>query len=194
MLKKPITFSDLDGNSVTKDFYFHLSKAEFTEMELSTPGGLEEFLKGIISRDDRPAIIKAYKDLILASYGIRHEDNIRFEKSKEIRDAFEQTDAFSVLFFELLTGVGAADAFMRGIMPADIAAKLPPSDKLELAEKRLSGAIFGEETSAKPKALEEYTEAELMAMSWSEFDILLATAPGKNIPKNVLLVAMRKPK
>jgi len=40
MLKKSITYSDLDGNSVTDDFYFNLSKSELVEMELSEKDGL----------------------------------------------------------------------------------------------------------------------------------------------------------
>ena len=35
MLKKTISYTDYDGNQRTEDFYFNLSKAEITEMELS---------------------------------------------------------------------------------------------------------------------------------------------------------------
>ena len=35
MLKKTIKYTDYDGNEREEDFYFNLSKAEITEMELS---------------------------------------------------------------------------------------------------------------------------------------------------------------
>lgn len=38
MLKKTVTFTDYNGTERTQDFYFHLSKAEITEMEMSTVG------------------------------------------------------------------------------------------------------------------------------------------------------------
>ena len=33
MLKKSITYKNLNGQEVTEEFYFHLSKADFIEME-----------------------------------------------------------------------------------------------------------------------------------------------------------------
>ena len=40
MLKKTIQFQDFNGNSRTEDFYFNLTQAEVTELELSVDGGL----------------------------------------------------------------------------------------------------------------------------------------------------------
>ena len=44
MLKKTITYTDFDDNERTEDFYFHLSKAEIAEMELSENGGLVKLI------------------------------------------------------------------------------------------------------------------------------------------------------
>ena len=38
MFKKTITYTDFNGNERTEDFYFHLSKAELAEMDLSKAG------------------------------------------------------------------------------------------------------------------------------------------------------------
>ena len=40
MLKKSITFENLNGGKVTLDFYFGINKAELTKLELSYEGGL----------------------------------------------------------------------------------------------------------------------------------------------------------
>lgn len=127
MFKKTITYRDVDGAPITEDFYFHLSKAEIAEMELSRKGGLSEFLKEIVASDDGKAIISTFKDIVSKSYGVRSEDKKRFIKSQELSDEFMQTDAFSELFIELVTDADASSAFIRGIVPMDLTAGLASS-------------------------------------------------------------------
>lgn len=120
MLKKTITYTDYNGVERTEDFYFNLNKAEIMEMELSVNGGLAESIKQIIDAKDAPAIIKIFKDLVLKAYGEKSPDGKRFIKSDEIRAAFEQTEAYSILFMELATNSEAAANFVNGIVPADM--------------------------------------------------------------------------
>jgi hypothetical protein len=127
MFKKTITYRDLEGTPITEDFYFHLSKAEIAEMELSRKGGLSEFLKEIVASEDGKAIIETFKEIVVKSYGIRSPDKKRFIKSKEISDEFLQTDAYSELFIELVTDAESSAAFIRGIVPIDLAAGLASS-------------------------------------------------------------------
>lgn len=117
MLKKTITYTDYNGNERTEDFYFNLTKAEAMEMEMSTAGGLETYVKRITDAQDAPAIIKVFKELILKAYGEKSLDGKRFEKSREISNAFAQTEAYSELFMELATNADAASKFVNGIMP-----------------------------------------------------------------------------
>ncbi len=125
MLKKTITYVDYDGNTRTEDFFFNLSKAELTEMELSTAGGLEAMLKRIVDARDGGRIIALFKDLILRSYGEKSLDGKRFIKSKELSDAFSQTEAYVELFMELSTDADKASEFVKGILPAGLAENLP---------------------------------------------------------------------
>jgi hypothetical protein len=124
MLKKTITYRDFDDNERTEDFYFNLTKAELTEMETSTEGGLTKSLEKLISEKDNTRIVKIFKDLVLRSYGIKSPDGKRFIKNQEIRDAFEQTQAYSDLFMELSTDAVASTAFVNGIIPASLKDKL----------------------------------------------------------------------
>lgn len=121
MLKKTITYNDYNGAERTEDFYFNLSKAEVTEMELSTTGGLAEMITKIVAAQDAPAIIKVFKDLVLKAYGEKSADGKRFIKSEELATAFSQTEAYSILFMELATDADAASKFVNGIIPADMA-------------------------------------------------------------------------
>lgn len=117
MLKKTITYTDYDGNERTEDFYFNLTKAEVAEMEMSHTGGMEKMLRKIVAEKDSKRIVEVFKDLILRSYGEKSADGKRFIKNQELRDAFAQTEAYSVLFMELATDAEAAAAFVNGILP-----------------------------------------------------------------------------
>lgn len=120
MLKKTITYTDYNGVERTEDFYFNLNKAEIMEMELSVNGGLAEMIKQIINTNDAPAIVKTFKELVLKAYGEKSPDGKRFIKSDELREAFEQTEAYSILFMELATNSDAASNFVNGIVPSDM--------------------------------------------------------------------------
>ena len=120
MLKKTIEYSDFNGTPRKEDFYFNLSKAEVMEMEMSKKGGLAEEIQRIVAAQDAPAIIQVFKDLLLKSYGVKSPDGRRFIKSQELRDDFEQTEAYSILFMELATDADAAAKFVNGIVPADM--------------------------------------------------------------------------
>ena len=117
MLKKTITYTDYDGNSRTEDFYFNLSKAEVMEMELGTTGGMTKMLEKIVAEQDSKRIVETFKTIILKAYGEKSPDGKRFVKNDEIRDAFEQTEAYSELFMELATNAESASAFINGITP-----------------------------------------------------------------------------
>lgn len=124
MLKKTIEYSDFNGTQRKEDFYFNLSKAEVMEMEMSKKGGLAEEIQRIVAAQDAPAIIQVFKELILKSYGVKSPDGRRFIKSQEIRDDFEQTEAYSILFMELATDADAAAKFVNGIVPADMSQEI----------------------------------------------------------------------
>lgn len=134
MLKKTITYTDYNGVERTEDFYFNLSKAEIAEMELSTEGGFAEMIQRIVNAKDAAAIVDIFKKMILKAYGIKSDDGKRFMKSKDISEAFSQTEAYSQLFIELSTNADAGAAFVKGIMPADmVAAAEPNRQNLSLA-------------------------------------------------------------
>lgn len=134
MIKKTITFMDLDGNEVVEDFWFNLSKAELTELKYSEQGGLDVFIKNIIATRDSKRLIEMFKKLILMSYGERGLDGKRFVKSEEISTAFSQTDAFTNLFMELVTDDTKAAEFVVGVLPSDLASQIDMKNLPTIAE------------------------------------------------------------
>ena len=120
MLKKTVTYVDYNGVERTEDFYFNLSRAEVTEMELSVRGGLSAMLDELIKSGDNARIVEIFKDLVLRSYGEKSADGKRFVKSKELSEAFSQTEAYSEIFMELSLDEKAAAAFVNGILPSNL--------------------------------------------------------------------------
>ena len=121
MLKKTITYEDFNGDEVSEDFFFHLSKAELVEMELSHEDGLSEALQRIIAAKDGKGIVTEFKNIILSAYGKRSSDGKRFVKNADVREEFESSEAYSTLFMELVTDTDAAIEFINGIVPSGLA-------------------------------------------------------------------------
>ena len=121
MLKKNIKYVDYDGNERTEDIYFNLNKAEVIELQLGTVGGLTKTLEKIVQEKDTSRIIEYFKTIILKAYGEKSADGRRFIKSQELRDAFEQTEAYSELFMELARDAKMAAEFINGVLPKEAA-------------------------------------------------------------------------
>lgn len=124
MLKKTITYTDYNGVERTEDFYFNLTMAELTKMELGIKGGLGNMLKKIIMAQDTPAIINVIEDLLQKSYGVKTSDGKGFRKTKEALEDFMSTEAYSILYMELVSDDEAAAKFVKAIIPADLAQKV----------------------------------------------------------------------
>lgn len=119
MITKTIKYTDYNGVEREEPFLFNLTKAELMEMEMSIEGGLTEMIQKIIKTQNSPEIIKIFKELILKAYGEKSADGRRFIKSKELSEAFSQTEAYSQLFMELATDDVKAAEFFNGVIPAD---------------------------------------------------------------------------
>jgi hypothetical protein len=121
VLKKTITYTDFNDEEVSEDFFFHLSKAELVELELSHQGGLSAAMERIVAAEDGKAIIAEFKNIILSSYGQKSLDGKRFVKNAQLREEFESSEAYSALFMELVMDADAAADFVNGIIPQGMA-------------------------------------------------------------------------
>ena len=172
MIKKTLTYQDLDGNTVEEEFYFSLSMPEITMMEVSHANGLEEYLQSIIKSKDGAAIITAMQDMVAMSVGKRSENGRFVEKSELITQSFMQSGAYEEFFLELVTNADAASEFITGIVPKDMAARI---------EARTSGV----------ETKKEYTDEELLKLPQSEFDKLVGT-DSKKWDMRILKIAFHR--
>lgn len=116
MVKKTITYTDLNGVERTEDFYFDMSKPEIVKMQASAKGGYDVQLKSIAANLNGALIMEFFEDFIKKSYGEKSEDGRRFVKSPELSEAFMQTPAYEVLFEELITDDKKAAEFVNAVM------------------------------------------------------------------------------
>jgi len=129
VLKKVIKYTDYDGNERTETFFFNLSKAELMEMEFGVDGRLTQYFEKIVEAQDNVKVMAMFKEIILKAYGEKSPDGKRFIKSKELSEAFSQTEAYTELMMEIMSGDGAATAFAVGILPAEL--QKPAQDRAE---------------------------------------------------------------
>lgn len=134
MIKKTVSYENFNGDKVTKDLYFNLTKFEATEFALDLPDEITsevskeganaanmDSVSKIVQKLGGKGIIDFIRKLVLKAYGIKSEDGERFEKSEKISTEFSQTMAFDTLMMELLTNDEEASRFINGVIPAELA-------------------------------------------------------------------------
>lgn len=157
MFKHNIKYTDYNGVERNEQFYFNFSKAELMEMELSTQAGFEEMIRMMIATNDNAKIVQLFKDLILKSYGIKSEDGKRFLKSKELRDQFEQSEAYSEFFMAMLANEdGLQTKFINGVINGT---NVPIDESKEAVINKLKE--LGYDTTAMEKEMAEQDNKKL---------------------------------
>lgn len=127
MLKKDITYTNYNGQTVTESFYFNLSPADLIDMQVEasdydTPDekgdtGYKAMINAIIKASDVKALMKLFKDLISRSYGVKTPDGKHFYKGEDVFREFSSTEAYSALMLDLLDNTENAVNFVKGIFP-----------------------------------------------------------------------------
>lgn len=120
MLKKSITYVDYNGVERTEDFYFNLNKAETLGYVIGFEGGIESFIEKVVREEDVKKLWDLWSDFILMCYGEKSSDGRRFIKSKELSEGFKQTEAYTNLVMELVSGKGADNAKFVNAVVADV--------------------------------------------------------------------------
>lgn len=175
VLKKDITYKDLEDNEVTETFYFNLSKAELAELELKYKGGFGGFLRTVIEAQDANAIIGTFKAILSMSVGRKADDNRRFIKDPDTISAFMDSGAYDVVFMELLSSEEAAAQFINAIVPDGMAAE-----------------IVAAVEPPKGKKFEDYTAQELLNMDTELFTNLIGTSNPKRMTREQLEVSFAR--
>lgn len=137
MIKKTITYTDFNEIERTEDFYFNLTRAELSEMQLGKHGvgGMQAYLLRIKEAEDVATMIVVIREMINKSYGVKSEDGKSFHKSKEITTAFETHAAYDVLFMSFFENAQSIADFFKGLMPAGMQAQANAVDNMTPSER-----------------------------------------------------------
>lgn len=176
MIREQITFTDYNGNEVTKEYHFNLSAAELAEMHLTYggDGDFKSFLEKIVESNDGKAIIDNFKKILRMSIGIKSEDGLRFSKSEDIADSFMQSPAYDKLFLSLVTNAGYASKFINGIFPKEViqeaeriaASRAVADEKTRTVEFKETGLLLTEDDVAIKVSDVRVTELEDNRPAW----------------------------
>lgn len=119
MFKRTITYKDLDGNTLTEDFYFHYSTAEATELKTVLGDNMQDRIKALIAAEDAKAVIKIFRGVIADSVGKKSANGKSFLKTDELRDEFMGSDAYSEMLLWLLSDQNNMAQLINGLFPTN---------------------------------------------------------------------------
>ena len=119
MLKQRIKYEDYNGVEREEDFYFNFTKLELMETDLSW-GGFEAVVEELTQTEDAQKAYGLFKELVLASHGVKSDDGKRFVKGPEVRKAFEESPACSELIISFLQNPELSISFVQGVLPKQL--------------------------------------------------------------------------
>lgn len=137
-----ITYKDYNGVEKTRKFYFNINKAELIKLETMTPGGVAQALDDAVKAKDAVKLMQFFENIISMAYGEKSEDGERFVKSKELSEAFMQTEAYNQLFTSLLTDANKASKFINSVFPKELVEEAMKQQKAE--QKQIQAAVTSE--------------------------------------------------
>lgn len=111
MYKKTVKYVDFNGTEREEDLYFHLSLPEVTRIEAEAGDSLKDHLTNLVKDNNMKELLGFLEKIILMSYGTKTPDGRSFIKNKEIREKFENSQAYAEFFEMIITTEGMAGEF-----------------------------------------------------------------------------------
>jgi hypothetical protein len=118
MLGKTLTYKDFNDQDVKDTFYFNLTEAELLELNI------RDDLEAVGKSGNANKIMDTFKRILKASYGVRTPGGAKFIKTDQDWNEFVSSAAYSQIFIQLVTDAEYASAFIRELVPADLAARV----------------------------------------------------------------------
>lgn len=126
MLKRTVTYKNFDGEEVTENLYFHMTKVELVEAEAESGGRISESFKALQENQNALDFMLALKTLIKISYGIKRPDG-KFVKrwdGQDVFDEFSASEAYSAFVWGMMQDANEMAAFFNGVITPDMVAEV----------------------------------------------------------------------
>lgn len=127
MIKKEVTYKDMEGKEVKETLRFNLTKAELIRMQAHCYRSLEDHLRTIIDNYEadhdtgKGDLFDFFEELIKQSYGVVKDGF--FVKDPVQTARFMASEAYSEFILQLMSNENAAAEFVRGVVPQIEASK-----------------------------------------------------------------------
>lgn len=127
MIKKTVTYTDIDGVEQSETLLFHLDNNDIVDM---LKNGKLQKLSDDLSSDDMSVKTTALENFVDMTYGFRYEEEkidkktgarrmvprFRHATPEEIEE-FHKSEAHGELMFSMYTKAGVADSFVAALLP-----------------------------------------------------------------------------
>lgn len=124
MVKKTVTYTDLDGNERSEELMFHLNKLDILRLEAKyqSQGGLYNYLVKITadgsaepSKMNFVDVLNFFEEVVQQAYGVREGDS--FAKDPELTKKFVNSEAYASFLYSFGEDEGAASEFLVKMFP-----------------------------------------------------------------------------
>ena len=137
MIKKTITYESYNGETITEDLYFNLTKLELLEEDIEQNGNFQENVERLTKENNVKEVYNIFKNIVLKAYGVKSEDGKRFIKNEGLRQDLQSSPALSELILSFLENPEEGAKFIEEILPSKLVeeAKKEQEKNKELTEK-----------------------------------------------------------
>ena len=114
MIKKKVTYIDLDGKEKTEELRFHMNKLEYIKFVGGIGIELEDKVKELTDKNDVLGMTNLIENLLVVSYG--KMDGKKWTKSEEDQEEFRNSEQLAELFAALITNPDEAAKFFQHVI------------------------------------------------------------------------------
>ena len=104
MIQRTIEYIDYDGEVRKETFYFHLSRADIYRLEIQNDNSFTKKIQKLIDSQNQAEIWRIFENIVEMSVGKKSADGKRFDRSREAKADFLESEAYSEFIDMLMTG------------------------------------------------------------------------------------------
>jgi hypothetical protein len=119
MLKKTITYTDLNDIEHAQELYFHLSKLELIAFSSSLERWRKQMME-VTKTMDFGAAVQVYREIVKSAIGLRSEDGSRFISTPEVKDDLMKSPAVDEMIYLFVMKPQEGFEFFENLMPKDV--------------------------------------------------------------------------
>lgn len=170
MVKKDITFVDVDNETVTETWYFSLDEEDAAGMDIIheaiKTGDADGHLRKIFNGEDTRALLDLWRELLMVAVAKREGKLLL--KDEAIKREFRFGGAYKKLFSEIVSSEDAGASFFMDIMPKHVVQQ------------------------AQEQAAKDYSNEELLAMTDEDFYKAAGSSDLRDMDQRFMTLAMQR--